>query len=98
MTTYSSALVTYRELGVLRRMSTTPVPPSWLLAAQGVVQLGVALAGLTGILVAGAALGTPAPANPAGFAVAVVLSVAGLFRPGWAVLFGFLAMRFFRWE
>ena len=170
-------LVTYRELGVLRRLSTTPVPPSWLLAAQGVVQLGVALAGLTGILVAGAALGTPAPANPAGlagFAVAVVLSVAGLFplglliaamartangasvigrlvlipmlffaglwRPrelmsavlrdvsdviplgaaveaiqdsmrgafppaapllvltGWAVLFGFLAMRFFRWE
>ena len=75
-------LVTYRELGVLRRLSTTPVPPSWLLAAQGVVQLGVALAGLAGILVAGAALGTPAPANPAGFAVAVVLSVAGLFPLG----------------
>lgn len=75
-------LVTYRELGVLRRLSTTPVPPSWLLAAQGVVQLGVALAGLVGLLVAGAVLGTPAPRNPVGFALAVVLSVAGLFPLG----------------
>src|SRR5262249_37673897 len=33
-------------------------------------------------LVAGAALGTPAPANPAGFALAVLLSVAGLFPLG----------------
>jgi|SRR5690349_14163617 len=41
-----------------------------------------ALAGIAGILVAGAALGTPAPANPAGFALAVVLSVAGLFPLG----------------
>jgi ABC-2 type transport system permease protein len=75
-------LVSYRELGVLRRLSTTPVPPSWLLAAQGVVQLGVAMAGLAGILVAGAALGTPAPKSPGGFALAVVLCVAGLFPLG----------------
>jgi ABC-2 type transport system permease protein len=75
-------LVTYRELGVLRRLSTTPVPPSWLLAAQGVVQLGVAMAGLAGILVAGAALGTPAPKSPGGFVLAVVLSAAGLFTLG----------------
>ena len=67
---------------MLRRMSTTPVPPSWLLAAQGVVQLGVALAGIAGILVSGAALGTPTPQNPGGFALAVVLSAAGLFPLG----------------
>ena len=71
--------------GVLRRLSTTPVPPSWLLAAQGVVQLGVAMAGLAGILVAGAALGTPAPKSPGGFALAVVLSVAGLFALGLSI-------------
>ena len=40
------ALANYRELGVLRRMSTTPAPPSWVLGAQLVINLGIALVAL----------------------------------------------------
>src|SRR5674476_1457781 len=37
------ALVTYRELGILRRLSTTPLPPSWVLAAQLVINFVLAV-------------------------------------------------------
>jgi ABC-2 type transport system permease protein len=76
-------LASYRELGVLRRLSTTPVPPSWLLAAQGVVQLGAALASLLIILIASVtAFGAPAPKSPGGLTLSLAMSVAGLFPIG----------------
>ena len=76
-------LASYRELGVLRRLSTTPVPRSWMLIAQGLVQLGVAVAAtIIMITVAMAAFGAPAPKSPAGVMVAVALSAAGLFPIG----------------
>jgi ABC-2 type transport system permease protein len=76
-------LASYRELGLLRRLSTTPVPRSWLLIAQGLVQLGVAMtAVVVMIAVAMAAFGAPAPKSPAGVMVAVALSAAGLFPIG----------------
>ena len=79
-------IASYRELGVLRRLSTTPVPPSWLLAAQGVVQLCLALASLVIIFVTSvAAFGAPAPKSPAGLILSVAVSVAGLFPIGLAI-------------
>jgi ABC-2 type transport system permease protein len=75
-------LASYRELGLLRRLSTTPVPPSWLLAAQSAVNLAIAAAGILIILVGGIALGAPAPKNPAGLVLSAVLAIAGLFSIG----------------
>ena len=76
-------LASYRELGVLRRLSTTPVPPSWLLAAQGLIQFCIAVNALTVILVTSfVAFGAPAPKSPGGLLVSVMLSIAGLFPIG----------------
>jgi ABC-2 type transport system permease protein len=76
-------LVSYRELGVLRRLSTTPVPPSWLLAAQGAVQLCTALiTGVAVIAISVIAFGLPAPKSAGGLVLSFLLAVAALFAIG----------------
>lgn len=76
-------LAAYREQGILRRMSTTPVPPAWMLAAQVIVNLALAVVAL-GILVAAGtvAFGLGAPREPGGFVLALLLSSAAVFAIG----------------
>jgi ABC-2 type transport system permease protein len=79
-------LVSYREKGILRRMSTTPVPASWVLAAQMVVQVCLmVISVLILILVSVAFFGATVPKNPGGLILTLLLSIAALFAIGLAI-------------
>ncbi|MFE7466274.1 ABC transporter permease [Streptomyces sp. NPDC057499] len=76
-------LTGYRERGILRRMSTTPVRPSALLTAQialhGLAALGsAALAMAVGRIGFGVAL----PGQPIGYALALLLAVVSVLALG----------------
>ena len=76
-------LVKYRERGVLRRLSTTPVDPAALVIAQLLVNMAVAVGGLVVLMVAGnLAFGVPFPQNPIGFVAAFLLGMLSLFALG----------------
>ncbi len=76
-------LADYRQQGILRRMSTTPVPPAWVLAAQVIINLALAVAALVIIVVAGTAgFGLGAPRQLGGFVLALVLTIAAMFAIG----------------
>ena len=81
-----AALVSYRDQGILRRLSTTPVPSSWLLAAQLVVEFCIAMTSLLVVIVVGiAAFGLEVPRNPGALLLAIVLSIAALFAIGLSI-------------
>jgi ABC-2 type transport system permease protein len=76
-------LATYRERGILRRLSATPVQPASLLLAEMVMAMGMALVAVTAVLGVGVlAFGTAVPAQPFGFLVAFLFTAAALFAIG----------------
>lgn len=70
-------LVGRREAGMLKRLRSTPLPPATYIAAVLLSTLLVFALQAAGLLTLGSlAFGASAPANPLGFAGAVVLGVA----------------------
>ena len=81
-----AALVSYRDQGILRRLSTTPVPPSWVLAGQLVINFCIAMTSLLIVIVVGiAAFGLGVPKNPGALVLSIVLSIAALFAIGLSI-------------
>lgn len=76
-------LATYREKGVLRRLSVTPVRPAAVLVAQLVINIAAALLGAS-LMVAVAvwAFDVPAPRHPLGFAAALFIGTLAMFALG----------------
>ncbi|MFF1816932.1 ABC transporter permease [Kribbella sp. NPDC058245] len=76
-------LTGYRERGILRRMSATPVRPSALLSAQVVLAGGAALASVVLCLAIGRiAFGVKLPSQPIGYAITLVLTAAAALSLG----------------
>ncbi|MEU6151795.1 ABC transporter permease [Actinosynnema sp. NPDC047251] len=85
-----TAVASYREKGVLRRFSTTPVHPSRLLVAQVAVNLIAGVVSIGLVLVVGKAVfDIDLPHSPLGFLAACLLgmlslSALGLLVAAWA--------------
>ncbi|OPG13165.1 ABC transporter permease [Microbispora sp. GKU 823] len=76
-------LVIYRERGVLRRLSTTPVRPGALLAAQLLINVVVSVVATTLTLALGhLILGVPLPGSPWAFVAIFVLGTLTMLTIG----------------
>lgn len=97
-------LTRYREMGVLKRLRTTPVSPALLLFAQLTLILSVAVACMALMVIVPGLVGAPWPQNPAGFVLSYLLGawamlglgmvIAGLFHNA-KVAAGFGSFLFF---
>jgi ABC-2 type transport system permease protein len=78
-----TGLATYREKGILRRMSATPVSPFAVLVVQLLLNLvTVALGTVLMVAVAVGVFGVPAPRHPLGFALAFLFGTGAVFAIG----------------
>jgi ABC-2 type transport system permease protein len=76
VTMLPAALAGYREKGILRRFSTTPVPPGRLLGAQALIHLSVAIVIDAVLLVIAVGFGAPVPRQFAGFVLSLLFVAA----------------------
>ncbi|MFI6705803.1 ABC transporter permease [Nonomuraea sp. NPDC050478] len=77
------AMATYREQGVLRRMSTTPTHPARLLGAQLLLNLIISLCSAVVVIVAGwLVFGSQLPGQLFGFLLAYLLGAAAMLALG----------------
>jgi ABC-2 type transport system permease protein len=78
-----SVLATYREKGILRRLATTPVGPSRMLAAQLIIAVGMTAVTLVAVLaLARIAYHVPLPRQGLGFALSALLATLALVSIG----------------
>jgi ABC-2 type transport system permease protein len=83
LTLLPSVLATYRQNGVLRRMSTTPVSPTRLLAVHLILNLAMAaIATALLIVLGGIVLGVAVPGQFAGFLLVFLLGTAAMLALG----------------
>lgn len=76
-------LASYREQGILRRLSTTPAPRSWVLAAQVLINLALVVVGLIVLIVVGALVfSLGAPRDSGALVLSAALAIAALFAIG----------------
>lgn len=81
-----NTLVRDREIGWLRRISTTPVHPSRLLAAQLIIDVVFAVAAILITLVGGSVVfGAPVSVNIPFFVLALLLAIVEIFSLGMIV-------------
>nr|WP_297429428.1 ABC transporter permease [uncultured Actinotalea sp.] len=86
LTTFPVAFGTYREKGVLRRLSATPLPASRLLVAQVVVNVAALVVAVVAALLAGAAvLRITGPEQPVLLAGVFVLAAVQMIAVGCVV-------------
>ncbi|WP_421743113.1 ABC transporter permease [Cellulomonas sp.] len=83
LSSYPQTVAGYRGRGVLKRLSTTPVPPSRILVAQVLVNLAALLVAAVLMYVLGVAVvDVAAPAQPVVLLLAFLLTVLAAFAVG----------------
>ncbi|WP_132471815.1 ABC transporter permease [Rhodococcus sp. SMB37] len=84
--TMPGVLASYRERGILRRLEASPAKPTYLLMAQIVVHaVAVAVSVVLALLVGRVVFDVALPAQPFGYALAVVLTLAAALSMGAAI-------------